>query len=665
MDNSDISSIEALNTVIQTSNPFTKDGIVKEQDVWGKGFPDLPNLNAHASDTVLQAIAQAQTSSSSKEKVTSIAVTAQQGVGKTHILSRIRQYLERDGGSLFVYAGVNNYTDLNLVKYQFQQTLADSLAHLGNQGVMQWQEVAAAMANEGFRAINAKAPSLSAQELINRFDKVYVNWLAKNRNLMNTLTQQVLKTKSNTDPYIVRAILWTLSEIQAPFAIKWLSGKELDQSKAQELGLPANSNKTSQEREAEALNIVQKILNLVSYYSPVTICFDEIDVSANCRDDGLTTPQVITDLVKRLYDTLEQSELSQGIVILTVMLPDTWVNQVELMPGGTPDRVSTYTQRKPIDLKYLGGDSMVELATLWLKGFYEARNLIPPDPVYPFEENKLRDYGKKNKPTVREALRWCAENFKPQIAGPKLPDDPLERFEFALNRESEADIGDYLEDDLLIADALCFGFQTLRGEILEGKTSTGEKLNKLIIEDIFEVEPTSKNRGWIDFKIVGKENNRDLKLGVAILQHTNGRTVGAAMSRLTDYKTYDLTRGCLVRSKDKTFKRHWEAYTHLNQLIQKLGGEWVYLKAEEIKPLIDMYSVFQKLDIYNLSEEQVFEFSKPRTIKNDLLLEILSDPSGEIDEETIEGEELLEDFFNPSLPDKITQEEDDLSDLFG
>ncbi|NET06460.1 MAG: ATP-binding protein [Symploca sp. SIO2B6] len=663
MDNSAVSPLEALNAAIQVINPFTKEGIVKEQDVWGKGFPDLPNLNGHASDAVLQAIAQARTSSSSKEKVTSIAITAQQGVGKTHILSRIRHHLQGDGGSLFVYAGVNNYTDLNLVKYQFQQTLADSLSHPGNQGVMQWQEVAAAMANEGFRAINAKAPSLSAQELINRFDKVYTSWLAKKKNLMDKLTQQVLKTKSNTDPYLVRAILWTLSESKAPFVITWLSGKELDQSKAQELGLPANSNKTSQEREAEALNIIQKILNLVSYYSPVTICFDEIDVSANCRDDGLTTPQVIADLVKRLYDTLEQSALSQGIVILTVMLPDTWANQVSLMPGGTPDRISTYTQRKPIDLKYLGGDSMVELATLWLQDFYEARNLIPPHPVYPFEENQLRDYGKK-KPTVREALRWCAENFQPQIPKPKLPSEPLERFEFALNRESEANIGDYLENNSLIADALRFGFQTLKGEILEGKTSTGEKLNQLIVEDITEVEPISKNKGWINFKVIGKENNIDFKIGVAILQHTNGRTVGAAMSRLTDYTTYDLTRGCIVRSKDKKFKRQWEAYSQLNQLIQELGGEWAYLKAEEIRPLIDMYALSRKLDIYNFSAEQVIEFSKQRTINNDLLLEILSDPSGQIDQDTIEGEELLDDFFDLVLTENTT-EEDDLNDLFG
>ncbi|WP_445241686.1 P-loop NTPase fold protein [Microcoleus vaginatus] len=410
MNNIEVSPIEAVNAAIQNHNPFSKAGIVKEQDIWGKGFPDIPTLNAHASDAIFQAVEKVQTSQSSQEKVTSLVLTAQQGVGKSHILSRIRRRLESNGGALFVYASVNNYTDLNLIKYQFQQTLANSLSHTGSQSVMQWQEIAAAMANEGFKAINSASQNLSPQELIDRFDRVCASWATKNKNFMNTLTKQVLKTKLKADPYIVRAVLWTLSEAETPFAIKWLSGEELDKSKAEELGLPANSGKTNQDREAESLNNVQQILNLVSYYSPVIICFDEIDVNTSCRDDGLTTPQVIADLVKRLYDTLEHSELGQGLVIITVMMPYTWTETVHVMSGGIPDRVSTYTQRKPIDLKYLNGDSLVDLVQLWLQDFYHLRNLNPPHPVYPFEESQLREYG-RGKPTVTGSFDVVCREF--------------------------------------------------------------------------------------------------------------------------------------------------------------------------------------------------------------------------------------------------------------
>jgi hypothetical protein len=283
MESSPVSPIEALNAAIQSHNPFSNAGIVKEQDVWGKGFPDVPSLNAHASDTVFQAIEQVRTSQSTQDKVTSIAITAEPGVGKSHIISRIRHRLEREGGALFVYASLDNYKDLNLINYKLQQTLSESLLHSGSQEVMQWQEVATAMANEGFRAINPNAPSLSPEELVSRFDKVSASWLARNKNLMNTLTNQVLRIKPNADPYIVRAILWTLSQSQAPFAIRWLSGNELAQSNAEALGLP-NPNKTSKEKENDALKTIQQIFNLVSYYNPVIICFD---VTAHSKNQGL------------------------------------------------------------------------------------------------------------------------------------------------------------------------------------------------------------------------------------------------------------------------------------------------------------------------------------------------------------------------------------------
>jgi hypothetical protein len=657
MNNIPVSPIEALNAAIQNHNPFSKAGIVKEQDIWGKGFPDLPTLNAHASDAIFQAVEKVKTSQSSQEKVTSLVLTASMGVGKSHILNRTRHRLESNGNALFVYASVNNYTDLNFINYQFQQTLVNSLSRLSSQGVMQCQEIAAAMANECFKAINPATPNLSPQKLLDQFDQVCASWATKNKNYMKALTKQFLKTRSNVDPYILRAVLWTLSETETPFAIKWLSGEELDKSKAEELGLPTNSGKTNQDREVESLNNVQKILNLVSYYRPIIICFDEIDVNTSCRDDGLTTPQVIADLVKRLYDTLEQSELSQGLVIITVMAPDTW-KTVNMMPGSILDRVSTYTQRKPIDLKYLNGDSLVDLVKLWLEGFYNVRNLNPPDPVYPFNESQLREYG-RGKPTVREALTWCAENFKVFVPPkPELPEDPLARFELALNKELEADIQEEIEDNSTIGKAIYFGFETLKGQTVD----------KVTIDDITaEIKPKTKNAGWIGFKIVGTENGRTIKIGVATIQSSQSELV-AALKRLIDYQTFDLTRGCLVRSQSKIEKisKSSQAYKLLEKLVSvEKGGEVVYLIEEQIKPLIALSAVYEKCTEYNLTKDEVFDFisQKKLTFDNLLLREILSDPSNQMPVVDDEDEfQLLEDIFNPTSSDDT--DDGDLSDQF-
>lgn len=644
MNNIPVSPIEALNAAIQNHNPFSKAGIVKEQDIWRKGFPDLPTLNAHASDAIFQAVEKVRTSQSGQEKVTSLVLTADQGVGKSHILSRVCQRLESNSGILFVYVSGDNYTDLNLIKYQFQQTLVNSLSRISSQDVMQVQEIAAAMANQCFKAKNPASPTLSPQKLLDQFDEVCASWATKNKNYMKSLTKQFLKTKSNLDPYIVRSVLWTLSEVQTPFAIKWLSGEELDQSKAEELGLPTNSGKTNQDREAESLNNVQQILNLVSYYRPVIICFDEIDVNANCRDDGLTTPQVIADLVKRLYDTLEQSELTQGLVIITVMMPYTWTNAVKVMTGGIPARLSTYTQRKPIDLEYLNGDSLVDLVELWLQDFYKVRSLNPPHPLYPFEESQLREYG-RGKPTVREALTWCADNCKvfiPPIS--EDPKDPLKRFELALTKELDADIREEIKDSVTIADAICFGFS-----ILIGETVDNVKINDIITE----VKPKLQNAGWIDFKIIGVENGKKIKIGVAVIQTSQSDLV-TGLRRLIDYQKFDLTRGCLVRSQSKIEKmsKNSQAYKLLEKLVAvEKGGEVVYLIEEQIKPLIALRSVYEKCTEYNLTEDEVLDFisQKKLVFDNLLLREILSDPSNQMPVVDDEDElDFLADLFNLS-----------------
>lgn len=91
-------------------------------------------MNAHASDAVFQAIKQV---SSGQGKVTSIAIIAEQGVGKTHIISRIRHRLQTQGGALFIYASASKFSDLDRIKYQFLQTLGDSLNQVGSQGVKQ------------------------------------------------------------------------------------------------------------------------------------------------------------------------------------------------------------------------------------------------------------------------------------------------------------------------------------------------------------------------------------------------------------------------------------------------------------------------------------------------------------------------------------------------
>ncbi|MEG4446243.1 AAA family ATPase [Microcoleus sp. AT9_B5] len=610
-----ISPIEELNAAIQSYNPFpTGAAVVREQDVWEQGFPDVRTLNAHASDAVYQAIDRVYHARSAREKVTSMVVIAGKGVGKSHVISRIHHRLKADGSALFIYAGVETY-DIKFVNYYFLQTLADSLNHNGSQEVTQWQELAAAMVNQVGINVNSDAETIPAKKVVEKYSQ------AENNNWVDELVAKYRRIK-RSDPDIIRAIFWTLSEDYSDFAVKWLSGKNLAEVRANAMGLP-NPSTEDKYQNAEAFKTISQILSLVSEYKPLVICFDELDLDNRVDpESGLTRPLAIAGLIKPLVDDIQVSDKSKGFVILTVMMPETWTNKIKLMPGGVVDRVSR--RGDPIPLKFMDGDSIIQLVSLWMEEFYQSRNLISHSPIYPFEENQLRDLGKNSDSSVRRVLTWCSENFKTlDVVAPQPPEDLVEiEYNKALI-SVENSITTLLEEKITLADALWLSFSTIIGQTLENvKINSLEKIRCSASEKSYS----------LDFKIIGEENGNPVKIGVMVLQIPSGMGVQAGLKRLIDYQKFKITRGCLVRSKEIN-SGATKAQGYLNELLSPhLGGEWVKLTGDNIKTLLAIRSVYCSRENYDFTEAAIFDFlaRKKLIVNNYIICEILSNPSGQI-----------------------------------
>ncbi|RCJ41790.1 hypothetical protein A6769_02490 [Nostoc punctiforme NIES-2108] len=621
-----------IDDLIRNQNPFAGHIVVRPQQIWGKSFPDVPSINAHASNAVFDAVDKV---SKGKRETVGLTITAEKGLGKSHIISRIRHRLQTEDNSLFIY--MSKYDNLNQIKSLFLQSVASSLRAFGSQKVMQWQEIAAALINE------AKQWNYTPQQYIN----MYPGWLSQHSTkAIVHLTESVLKVKPEiTNPYIVKAILWTLSPVHINYASYWLSGLELAQSQAEAMGLP---NPKSEDREAEALSNVRQILDITSYYRVPVICFDELDI-ADAADNGFLAAQVIANLVKDLYNSLKQG------VLLLAMYPRTWEDQIKALPEAEAviDRlVSDQADRQPIKLSFLNSDDIVALVNQWLQDFYEEYQQTPPHPLYPFDETKLRELG-KSRPTVRSVLKWCAENFIPN--GTNVDDtakvkasntDPIGTWTSTtihpvkpyFNSELanvEASIDSLMEEQETMGNALWLAFNSLIGETVEGVT----------IEDIEEIKASTADDGYIDFRIVDK--NRKVRIGVTVVQQ-DGKFIGAALNRLIDYRRFDLTRGCLVRSKNIN-PGAGLARERLRILLKEKGGEWVSLQSQDIKPLLAIYFVWYNKDSYELTEEEVFDFieQKQLAINNPLIREILSDPSGQ------EPTNLTDDGLPISIPQSI------------
>ncbi|BAZ66664.1 hypothetical protein NIES4106_14160 [Fischerella sp. NIES-4106] len=610
---------DLINT-IKKYNPFEGRLVVRIHNIWGQGFPDVPFINAHASDAVYQAIEKVRCG---QRQVVGITITAEKGLGKSHVISRIRHQLQADGSALFVYMSQCN--DLNRITTEFLSTLANSLKQLGSKGVSQWRELAAALLNEAYQK------NYEPQHLVNQFRGA----LAKNPKIIELLRDRLLGIKPDIEnPDILTAILWTLSPDPGyeVFAINWLSGKNLPQSKVDAMGL---ANVSMKDQEAESFNTIRQILDLISDYKPIVICFDEME-NAGCNDAGFTGSQVTAIFAKDLYDKLKKG------ILLTSVYPETWTHQVKKIPyaEAVVDRIG----EKVIDLKPLNPDDVVALVSGWLKDFYQEKELTPPHPVYPFNEDKLRALGKE-RPIVRKVLQWCADNFKTSddIPHQKHPVEAV--YEQQINA-LENTIQDYIEDKVIIAQALRLGFSAVIGETIEN----------VKIEEVVDVKSKAVDRGFIDFKILGKENDKDVKIGVSVLQDSGGRIIQATLKRLIRYQEFDLSRGCLVRSKQINKSANL-AQKYLSQLLsQQLGGEWVLLKPEDLKPLLAVHFIMRGREDDELSEEQILDFIRQKriAIDNYLIREILSDPSGQIPEDAID-EETNNDIVNLPIIDNAVE----------
>lgn len=609
-----IATTSTIDELIRNHNPFAGHIVVRPQQIWGKSYPDVPSINTHASQAVFDAVEKIR---NGKRETVGITITAEKGLGKSHIISRIRHYLQSQDNTLFIY--MSKYDNLNQIKYQFQQTVASSLRASGSQEVMQWQEIATALINE------AKGWNNTPQQYIS---SIYTNWLSKySTKTIDILTESVLKIKPEiNNPYIIRAILWTLSTTHAHYATYWLSGLEITQTQADVLGLP---NPKNEDREAEALSNVRQILDITSHYRVPVICFDELD-STDISDTGFTVGQIIANLTKDLYNSLKQ-----GVLLLT-MYPETWNDQIRSLPQAEAvmDRLATeQPHRQPITLKYLNADDIIAIVQQWLKEFYQENNQNPPHPLYPFDETKLRELG-KGKPTIRSVLKWCADNFTPidsvtsddiqvdnnngnsksdKIISPH-PVKPCFDNELA---NIKASINSLIEEDITISTALWMAFNNLIGETVEGVT----------IEAIEDVVTRTADEGFIDFKIIG--NKGKVRIGVSVVQQ-DGKYIGAALKRLIDYNRFGLTRGCLVRSKNIN-QGATLARKNLRILLQEKGGEWVGLQIQDIQPLLAIYFVCRNIESYGITGEQLVDFihQEKLAINNPLIREILSDPSGQ------------------------------------
>ena len=585
-------------SLLENNNPFENHLFVKQHDIWEPVFSDLSGLNSAGSDEILRLMHRF----TSEKNTRGITITAEKGLGKSHFIRRIRHKLQQENGGFFVY--MNEFTNLEKVKDEFFQSLTYSLKQDGSSRFTQWQTLATAMLNT---ACNKK---FSVEDLVEKVVPQQVLKCRKMNRSPHTWIAIICSQISQSKPHLnnsalITAILWTLSRPHQRYVNNWLSGKEIENDHAMGLGLPLS---ILEGRQDSFFAIAREILELMNEYAPVLICFDELDSLAESGDPSLK-PRVVSSLAKDIINNLKCG------VVLTTMYPQTWIKHVKTMPQAEAviDRIG----QEIINLEYLNTKNIVEFIQVWLKDFYLSHSKTPPSPIYPFRESELVLIGEA-KPTLREALNECKKLFKKKVISVTTKDPVKLAYDEEL-QAVECSIGEYMESKGIIDHALFLGFSSL----------VGQTVNGVEIRKVEYTNPESpSDRGYVNWTLHVKEGNLHT-IGVSVIQEDGGNSLTASLKRLVDYKKFNISRGCLVRSK--MLNNHSKTANELvHQLIFVLKGEWVWLEEYHIKSLIALALVDERKEDYGLTREQIISFIRQSSIasNNPLLAEILSKPSG-------------------------------------
>jgi hypothetical protein len=602
----------AFLAAIDRENPFDRPLFVKQQHIWERKFFDVPELNAEASNFVLQAVAQIR---AGRRSTLGITLTAERGLGKSHIISRIRHSLVVGEAAFFIYMG--EYNDLKHIKEEFLQSIAYSLKHSMRSEYMQWQELATVMFNR------AMQKHYAAKHVVDEMIPKQIKLCQQNgtgilHNITHLRKQFLAAYPHIQNPYLVQAIFWTLSQAHAATAINWIAGNGITPAEATAMGLPVGNEESD---SFNAFTQAQEILNLLGEFMPVVICFDELDAP---QESEAARPSVVAGLGKDVLNNLKRG------IVLTTIWPETWISRIKVMPqaNAVVDRIG----EKVIELKHLNPQGVTALVSAWLDEFYFDKKYNPTTPIYPFTAEEMQIIGDE-RPTFRAALQDCR-----QIFGEKINVTPQEHpVRVAYEAELEAirkNIDDWMDNSAKIADALWLGFSG----------AVGTTIGDIQVKNVQEFEDLKAvDQGYLQFKVIAKEEGtRVAKIGVGVVQVAGGNGLTAALKRLVDYEKFDVTRSCLVRSKSINQAAR-QAHQLVTQLIGEQKGEWVNLLAEHIQPLLAINEVYEHSDDYELTEAQIFDFIHHQNLvaNNPLLEEILSKPSGKIPKNLVNANELM------------------------
>lgn len=586
----------------QGPNPFRKDLVIAAEEVWGEIISDLPTINQHIERHVDQVIAEVRQKYLSK---VGIAIKGEKGTGKSHSIRRIWKKIERENGALFSY--ISPCSNPKIIDAHVRFHLVESLTHQDSHKVTQWQRFAATLISslKGTDYEEQYEDYIALCDQPNELKK-HIQKTVSTPSLLDTfgaVAEAILENQTGLDYYFTKAVLLSLlgSTLAAQVALSWMKGEDAPDIKR--FGLPEYSQEQQETRNIWVIKQICKLAEVADL--PVIIWFDQAEASIGDSETGDSAAVIVARCIDRIYFDCN------NVILLSCFQSDTW-REIAQMQGGVPDRVG----QRVLEAKPPSADQMVELVQMRLSWFYKNKELSPSDYPYlhPFEESQIREIAKAGT-GVRQLFQICAEDFE-KIKSVNLKEKRKKQFLDTYNELLNKVSSSIKEDEKIAAIIAC------AMKMLPNSGTTN-----VVIEEIKNVGSASTHDLHLIASGYDSTHNRKVKIGVRICETKNAKTFNAVMKRLTDYKKYNITRGCLVRSTSVPLS--WRIGQQLKQqLVEQQGGEVVVLEKDAVKPLVALERIYEQSADYGFEKEELVSLVQELNLvaTNSLIQEILSAP---------------------------------------
>jgi hypothetical protein len=364
--------------------------------------PDLEEYNQHAYKRVVRALKELTRSKSSEgpSNTQGILILGEAGTGKTHLLMRVAHNLSKSNHILFVRKPNNEDAVAQHIWANVVSSLARSLPDSGTKRSQLDDLLAHVFSAVLIPEFEQDIQSGTNPEQRRRWvDKLRAdpfnmfNMLGegeKRQDNMDYIRRRTLRflksTQPDVDQQIARVLItycFVSREDRKRVLLTWLSGQDVDEAEAKDLGLPttwvnidesSSEASTQQQREEQALRAIRTIGILSTYYQPLILAFDQLE---GLRDQERLT-QRWGDTVREIFT------MTPNFLVLTCIFPSLWESWFnEALDRSVSERIAQQT----VTLETFGPQHGLKMLATHLAPAFAKHRL--PTSIYPFTETDV------------------------------------------------------------------------------------------------------------------------------------------------------------------------------------------------------------------------------------------------------------------------------------